>query len=155
MRKISSSWTFVDKRVFPIVWFGSVSLFLVMAIPAVFAGDAPVVALLVPIAMLVFGYLLMKFLVFDLMDEVYLHDDNIVVRNRGDEDRFPVSNILNVDSSTMTNPERITLTLRQPCKFGGSITFSPPKRWWPFKRNPLSLELIHLAHGMNQAAHNS
>ena len=155
MRKISSSSTFMMKRVFPIVWFGFVSLFLVMGIQEFIRGGAPVFIVFVPIVMLVIGYIVMRMLVFDLMDEVYLDDGCVVVRNRGEEDRFPVTSILNVDSSTMTNPERITLTLRQPCKFGDGVTFSPPKRWWPFSRNPLALELIRLAHSMDHARQNS
>jgi hypothetical protein len=152
MRKIYSSSTFLMKRVFPVVWFGFVTFFLVMAIQGHIRGGAPIFIVIVPLFMLVIGYVVMKMLVFDLMDEVYLSDgdEQVVVRNRGEEDRFPVTNILNVDSSTMANPERITLTLRQPCKFGDSVTFSPPKRWWPFTRNPLALELIRLAHGIEQ-----
>jgi hypothetical protein len=148
MRRISSSQTFFHKRVFPIIWFGFIGFFLVIAAPAVARNQAPVMALLLPIVLLGFGYFLMRSLVFDLMDEVYLHGDGIIVRNKGEEDCFPVTNILNVDASTMTKPERITLTLRKPCRFGSDITFSPTFRFWPFSRHPIALELIQLAHGV-------
>jgi hypothetical protein len=149
MRKISSSLTFFNKRVFPTIWFGFLSIFLVMALVQVWQKAAPPFILLIPLVMMGFGYFIMKMLVFDLMDEVYLGNDQIIVRNRGEEDSFPVTNILNVDSTAMTNPPRITLTLRQPCKFGDTLTFSPPTRWWPFSRDPIALELIRLAHGLD------
>ena len=146
MRQISSSATFFHKRVFPCVWFGGIAVFACLAFPAVIFQGAPFPMLVVPIIMAVFGYFLMRALVFDLVDEVYLSNGELIVRNRGDEDRFLVSNILNVNASTMTNPERITLTLREPCKFGEEITFSPPQRWLPFQRHPLAKELIQMAH---------
>jgi len=81
--------------------------------------------LFIPLGMMLFGFFLLKALCFDLMDEMYLHDGDILVRNRGEEDRFPLSNIASLYSSWITNPERITLILHQSCKFGPSITFSP------------------------------
>lgn len=149
MRKISSSSTFFHKRFFPVIWFGFLSVFIVFAIVGALHKEMPPFVVLMPIAMMVFGYFFMKALVFDLMDEVYLDGDQIIVRNSNEEDSFPIANILNVDSSTMTNPERITLTLRRPCRFGDTLTFSPPKRWWPFGRNPLAIELIRLAHDLD------
>lgn len=150
MRKISSS-VYMSKRVFPIVWFGFLSVFLAVGFYQFLKGGAPISVLIVPTVMMAFGYTIMRIFIFDLVDEAYLYDDWVIVRNAGDEDRFPVTNILNVDSSFMTNPERITLTLRQPCKFGGNVTFSPPKRWWRFSRHPLALELIRRAHGLEEA----
>lgn len=149
MRKLSSSSTYWNKRVFPTIWFGIVGVGALIAIPAVLWDSCSPMMLVIPCVMLGFGYFVMKTFVFDLMDEVYLDGGQIIVRNRGEEDSFPVTNILNVDSSTMTNPERITLTLRKPCRFGDTLTFSPPKRWWPFSRNPLAIELIRLAHELD------
>ena len=134
---------------FPVAWFGFLSVFTLFAIADAWQKAAPPFAVLIPIAMMVFGYFLMKSLIFDLVDEVYLQNDTIIVRNCGDEDRFPVTNILNVSASQMTNPERITLLLRTPCKFGDKITFSPPTRWWRFSDNPIAEELIRLAHGLD------
>jgi hypothetical protein len=103
----------------------------------------------VPLGMAVFGYVLMRWLVFSLVDEVWIDGDDLVVRNQDDEDRFPITNIVNVDSSGMTNPERVVLTLRTPSRFGQEIAFSPPMRLWPFARHPLATELIRLAHRLD------
>ncbi|HEX2476529.1 MAG TPA: hypothetical protein VHK01_17380 [Lacipirellulaceae bacterium] len=102
--------------------------------------------MLPPIAMVAIGYIVMRTLIFDLVDEVYRDGDQIIITNGGEVDQFAVTNILNVDSSLMTNPERITLTLKKPCLFGSEVTFSPPMRFWPFGRHPLARELIELAH---------
>jgi hypothetical protein len=146
MQRISSTWTWWYKRGFPFVWFGFLALFEVLAVFGVHAQQpaaAPV--LLIPVVMAVFGYLLMCWLVFPLADEVFLSGDEVIVRNRREETSFPVTNIINVESSRMTNPERITLTLRVPCSFGQEIVFCPPFRWWHFTRHPLADELIRKA----------
>lgn len=92
-----------------------------------------------------FGYVFMRFIVWPIVDKVFLDVDEIVVRDRGKEDRISVANILNVDASTMMNPERITLTLREPCSFGKEIVFIPSFRFFPFTRHPIAAELIALA----------
>ena len=91
---------------------------------------------------MIYGYVLMRFLIFPLMDEVWIDEDQIVIKNREEEDSFPLQNIVNVESSIRLNPERIILTLREPCKFGSRITFEPPFRWWRFTKHPLAAELM-------------
>ena len=98
--------------------------------------------------MVVVGYSLMRALIFELVDEVFLNGDQIIIRNRRKVDKFAVTNILNVNL-TMSNPERITLTLKQPCLFGKVVTFSPPMRFWPFGNHPVARDLIELAHREN------
>jgi hypothetical protein len=147
MRRISSTSTWWYKKVFPIFWFGSLVVFemLIAIFGPLARPPVPVPILLVPVGMAVFGYLLMRWLIFPLVDEVYLSGDEVIVRNRGEETSFPVTNIINVEASRMTNPERITLTLRVPCSFGQEIIFCPPFRWWHFTRHPLADELIRKA----------
>jgi hypothetical protein len=101
--------------------------------------------LLVIAVMAAIGYVMMRALVFDLVDEMYLGQDELIVRNGGEEERVPLSNVINVNATVMTNPERITLTLREPSKFGKEIVFEPPLRFWHFGRHPLAAELIQLA----------
>jgi hypothetical protein len=142
--------TFVNKKLFPVFWFGFLIVFMCVMIPSIVAGNNSPVALLIPLMMMAFGYVLMRSLVFDLVDEVYLDIDQIVIRNGGEEDRFSVKNVINVNASIMTNPERLTLTLREPCKFGSEVTFSPTMRLLHFGRHPLAKELIRLAQGLGE-----
>jgi hypothetical protein len=149
MQRISSSWTWWHKKAFPVLWFGFLGVFTMGWIPGVVRQEVPAATLLIPLSMSIFGYVLFRALVFGLVDEVWIDDDHLVVRNRGAEDRFPITNIVNVDGSFMTNPERITLTLRAPSQFGNEIAFSPPHRWWPFGRHPVAKDLIRRAHQLD------
>lgn len=142
MRRISTGLTFVNKRLMPGVLFAFIAVLFCSTLSAVILNKEPVFILIVP---LLFGgvfYLVMKNLVFDLMDEVYLDGDALVVRNQGAEERIPLAHVINVNASVMMNPERITLTLAEPSKFGEEITFSPTHRLFPFMRHPVAKELI-------------
>ena len=102
------------------------------------------------LGMAAFGYFLMRWLVFPLADEVLIEDDEIIVKNRGQEDRFPITNIMNVEASLFVNPERVVLMLKEPCGFGREIVFSPPTRWLHFSRHPIAEELIRRAHRIDE-----
>jgi hypothetical protein len=141
---ISSKLTFFSKRIFPVFWFGFIGLFVAIAL---FArgrpGGPPLEFLLIPVVMAVFGYFLMRKLVLDLVDEVWDAGDALVVRNSGQEERIPLSVIMNVSDSMFLNPPRVTLMLRQPCRFGKEVTFSPARKAFAlFTRNPVIQELI-------------
>jgi hypothetical protein len=92
---------------------------------------------------LVIGYAIMRKLVFDLADEVFDEGDALRVRFGSDEERIPLTDVINVGYTQFVNPPRITLTLRQPGRFGREVSFSPPRRFFsPFVRNTLATELI-------------
>lgn len=146
MRQISSRWTYFHKRIFPLLWFGFLALFVVVVLLAP-RGQDPFepVFLLGPVAMAVFGYFLMRSLIFDLVDEVVDAGDALIVRKAGEEARIALADIVNVDSTTLVNPPRITLTLRTPCRFGRKVAFLPPphrRLWAPFAPNPIAEELV-------------
>lgn len=95
MRLVSSKMTFFNKRVFPAIWFAFLFLFIGIS---VFSGAArnagsltPV--LIAPAVTIVFGYFIMKKLIFDLVDEVWDDGDSLVVRNQGQEQRVALSDI--------------------------------------------------------------
>ena len=142
MTLISSRMTFVSKRVFPAVWFGFLALFVIAALAGSRGRDFQPVFLIIPLFMSVFGYFLMKKLVFDLVDEVWDDGTELVIKNRTVVERVPLSNIMNVSYMTLSNPPRVTLTLRNPGLLGKEITFSPPVRWIPFARSPIVDQLI-------------
>lgn len=143
MKQISSRWTFFNKRVFPTLWFGFLAFFLISTIFAATSGrTVPVLAWLVPIFMAGFGYILMKNLVLDLADEVWDAGSELVVKNRGREERVALSDIANVSYSVLTNPQRVTLTLRRPTSFGKKITFAPPITWTVSAKSPIIEDLI-------------
>ena len=148
MTKISSSWTAYYKTGFPIFWFGFVALFLVASVFSGPPGAPKPLFLVFPIAMAVFGFILMKKLVWDLVDEVYDKGDALIVRNRGEETTVLLSNIMNVSASTIQNPPRITLKLINPCTFGNEIVFVPIMgfRVNPFAKSQVAEDLIVRVH---------
>ena len=144
MRLISSKMTFFNKRVFPAIWFGFIAVFIGFALFSG-AGRNPATllpVLIAPAIMIVFGYVVMKKLVFDLADEVWDDGDSLVVKNSGQEQRIALSDIKNVSYSPFVNPPRVTLSLRRPTFFGDEITFSAPLRLVPFSKSPVITDLI-------------
>jgi hypothetical protein len=143
-RRISSRNTFFLKRVFPVLWFGMVAVSVAAGLAGARAGKTvPPPVFIVPLLLLVIGYAIMRKLVFDLADEVFDEGAALRVRFGSDEERIALSDIINVSYTQLVNPPRITLTLRQPGRFGREVSFSPPRRFFsPFVRNPLIDELI-------------
>jgi hypothetical protein len=144
MRRISSKATFWYKRIFPIVWFGIVGLVIAVGLLAnVIADQSQFVFFLVaPIIMAALGYVIMKKVIFDLVDEVWDDGAALLVRDKGREDRIALSNIMNVSYSPLVNPPRVTLLLRKPSIFGTEVTFSAPARFVPFAKSPVIEDLI-------------
>ena len=143
MTRISSKTTFFYKRVFPVLWFGFLAVFVAIALASGAALKSPVF-LAGPCLMAVLGFFLVKKLLGSLADEVYDCGDSLLIRSRGVEERVALSNIMNVSASTNMNPPRITLRLVTPGKFGPEVTFSPVARFTlnPFARNPVADDLM-------------
>ena len=144
MRRISSQWTFFYKRVFPAIYFGSVLVFLAIGLFASFGGGRapPLPFLLVPLIMLVVGYVIRKKLIFDLVDEVWDAGDALIVRNKGREERISFSDVMNVSYAYVINPPRVTLSLRGASGIAREITFCAPVRFIPFAKSAVIDDLI-------------
>jgi hypothetical protein len=80
---------------------------------------------IVPPPMMAVGYFFMKKLVFDLADEVFDAGDALIVRNKEQEARIALSNIMNVNFSAFTNPPRVRLSLGRLSVFGNRISSCP------------------------------
>lgn len=147
MKRISSSWTFFYKRVFPIFWFGFCLLFFILslvAIPAVGHSSRPVPFFFIgPAIMVVVGFIFMRKLFFDLVDQVWDDGDSLLVRNRGEEQRVALADIKNVNYTPFMNPPRVVLSLRRTTTFGDQIAFCAPVRLVPFSPNPVITDLIN------------
>jgi hypothetical protein len=140
--RISSRWTFFNKRVWPLVWFALLAAFFLGGLSGVRSGRARLFPLFIAGALGVFGYFMMRKLVLDLMDEVWDAGDALLIRNNTEEERIALADIVNISYTTYQNPNRVTLTLRQPCRFGREIAFTPPARFVPFARSPVIEDLI-------------
>ncbi|HEY1747493.1 MAG TPA: hypothetical protein VGG11_12130 [Xanthobacteraceae bacterium] len=143
MRRISSKMTFFFKRVIPVLWFGFLILFV--AIPLVSSrGQIPLQLpfLIVPIAMGIFGYFLLKKTILNLVDEVWDDGDTLLIKNGGRDGRVALRDIKNLSYSTFVHPARITLAMRQPTSFGDEIGFIPPVYFTLFSKSPVINDLI-------------
>jgi len=142
MKKISGR-IFLQKRVFPFIWFGFLGVLGVGVGLGRGEGQGPPFALIV-IFMAVFGFFVMRKLVWDLVDEVYDCGTFLLIRNGPEEDSVPLANIMNVSVALFQNPKRITLRLITPGKFGSEISFSPvtPFTLNPFAKNQVAEDLI-------------
>jgi len=144
-KRISSRNTFFLKKVLPAFVFGVLALGV--ALPLLLTRGRvgavwPVLA--APLALSVIFYLLLRRLVFDLADEVLDEGDALRVRFGEETERVPLGEIINVSYAGVTNPPRITLTLRNAGRFGREISFSPQQGFLSplFRPNPIVAELI-------------
>ena len=149
MQRLSSQWTFFYKRIFPLFWFGmiAISTSAMWLVPHGATKQGAVwMSLLPPVFMAVIGFVIFKALIFDLVDEVWLAGDHLLVRNRGDQVSVALGNVMNVSTTTMTNPPRISLMLRtESSRLGKVVTFIPAGRnglLTMFKPNPVATLLI-------------
>lgn len=148
MRRLSSSWTLFHKRVLPILWAVMVLVFAAFAWHDVRqAWHAPMgwVPLLVPLIMSVAFVAAYRWLIRGLADEVRQEGDVLRVRRGAEEVRIPLVDIINVNSSVMINPRRVTLMLRSDTRLGRDISFIPasrPRLLGAFQPDPVARELI-------------
>jgi hypothetical protein len=78
--------------------------------------------------------------------KVSIHGDKLYVSNFRREIAVPVSEIVNVRGNILTDPQRITLYLRNPTEFGSKIIFLAKYRWFGrWSTHPIVEELLALA----------
>lgn len=87
-------------------------------------------------------YFMFQSYLFDLVDEVWDLGDSLLIKNKGVEDTIALTNIINVNDMTCKNWPRIALMLREPCRFGKEISFSPEGGRRIGKDSPVTLDLI-------------
>ncbi len=153
MQQISSRFIFIHKRIFPLFWFGFLAFFLVSVLLVRQRGGAPPpFFVLVPLFMGVFGFFMMKKMLWDLADQVWDAGSYLVVRFGSEEEQIPLSNITNISYSYMMSPPRVTLTLRTAGRFGNEVSFSPPISFVPFAKSPIVADLIQRVDAERQAS---
>lgn len=161
MRRLSSSSTYFYKRIFPALWFGFLLVFLAVALWGTQHGgismqpEQTVPFLLAPVFMAGVGFFVYRQLIHDLVDEVWLDGDWLVVKNHDEQRRVALSDVMNINASTMTNPCRITVMLRTDSRFGRNLTFIPasPRGFMSaFKLDPIAAELIERVDALRGAS---
>jgi hypothetical protein len=142
MRRISSRNTFYVKRIVPIIMVG----FLILVLGDYFIGiirgqdkGLPVwfMILMVPFSAIIF-YCAINKVALDLVDEVFDEGDSLLIRNKGQEARISLSDILSV--SYMAS--QVTLTLKKSSIFGAEIAFLPKTGFATFMKSTEMKDLI-------------
>jgi len=144
MQLMSSKMTFFYKRIFPVIWFGFLAVFFVIALIQGLAAQsiAFIPFIIVAVVMAVIGYQFMKRMAFNLVDEVFDVGDALLVRSGGQEERVALADIKNVNFFPYMSPPQVTLSLRRPSVFGDTIVFCAPARLLPLSRNPTIEKMI-------------
>lgn len=152
MRRLSSADTSIHKLIVPVLIFvlcaGAFILFLVKFLKD---GRSPE-GLLIPPAMAAIWYVILKFSVWVLVDEVWEDHGWLVVRNQGREARIDLLDIIHIRHSHFSKPQTVTLILREPCVFGRSIEFLPPYRFFELGKPPVMKELAGLIESKRRMA---
>jgi hypothetical protein len=144
MQRLSSKSTAFHKRVVPAVMVGLLLVFGLIGAVGGWSGPKSPPPLFFVIAGLglAMGFVYFRKFVSNLVDEVWDAGDALIVRNKGEEDRIRLSDIINVSYSPVGNPPRVTLSLRTPSRFGERVSFAAPVSVIPFTESPLIAQLI-------------
>ena len=146
MRRLSSSSTVFYKRVFPLLWLAIVALVGTMLWLLPTRAGEPVWPQFLPLPfLLIVGFLVYRTLIAGLLDEVWLDGDDLLLKNRREQLRVALRDVMNINASTLTNPRRITVMLRTGSRFGRELSFipaSPRGLFSAFRPDPVATELI-------------
>jgi hypothetical protein len=129
-KRISCDSIYYRKRVFPIVWFGSIAFFLCVVLKVGIAENKPVIVfalfIVVQLILAISGYAFFKRVLFTVMDEVWDSGSHLIVKFKEAEDRIAFTDISDVTYTT--RPAHVKLRLSKPSTFGKEISFAPAFR---------------------------
>jgi hypothetical protein len=149
-RNLSSSWTFVWKFIYPIVWipfFGLVSVHVGLdVLPNGNRAPPSPEEKLAVLAMWFFGALTLL-RVNARLKRVRIDDRHLIVSNYFREIRVPFEGIADVRQSRWLWPRPVTVYFRDTTEFGNRASFTPKRNlllgyWWT---DPVVDELKRLA----------
>jgi len=153
MQRISSGSVALGKVVFPVIWFGILAIiFLIGMFGKDTHGNHSLVAIVFPLFMAAIGFFILKKTMWGLADEVLDAGDSLIIRIGREQEQIPLANIINVGYQPMTNPARVTLTLRIPGRFGDEVSFYAQQKFLPFAQNPVINDLVQRIDAARQAA---
>jgi hypothetical protein len=119
MQRLSSEFTILLK-VAPLL---IIAFFMMAAVSVILLYGPLIPALGVLTAGTLYASLLYWMTSRDLMDEVWLDESTLLVRYRGREERIDLVKVVKISDDIKWGQPRITLTLREPCRFGFAIAF--------------------------------
>jgi len=149
MQQISSHLTFFHKFILP-VWF-----VLSVANVLFWWGDTSKIgpatdAFSLPL--LLIGFCAWTLWLGWPLKKVSIYSDKLYVSNFRKEIVVPISEIVNVRGNILTDPQRVTIYLRNETEFGSRIIFIAKYRWFAgWSKHPIVNELLEMTRSQNQA----
>jgi hypothetical protein len=144
--KLSSSWTFFYKTVFPILWislFGSGTLMLwLVKFDKLHQPPTAMKWEFFFIWLVGSGFILRLAL---RLKAVTLNGDSLIIENYNQKVTVPLSYINGISESRFINPKTIKLNLYPPCILGEEIVFIPKSGFFnPLSQHPIVRRLNEL-----------
>jgi len=85
------------------------------------------------------------------LKKVSIFGDKLYVSNFRKEVVVPISEIVNVRGNILTEPQRVTIYLRNETEFGRKIVFIAKYRWFSFwSKHPVVDELLQMARSQTE-----
>jgi hypothetical protein len=136
----------------PAFWIAFVVLLGVVLMPAHMWERDPLylVGPLLAVVVLAVGY---RRMTSDLVDEVRDGGHFLMVRKGDVEDRIALADILHINADSMSYPDRLTLRLQTPGRFGDQIDFLVGKSRWPLDPRPSKAIVESLIQRVDEARH--
>ena len=144
MTQISSRLTFFYKRVFPIFWFGFLTLFMIGPTAVAWSSGQSPQPMFFIMPIIHDGGRLCHHEKDGVQSRRQVFDvgDALLVKNGSLQEQIPLADITNISYAQMMNPPQVTLSLRQPTSLGDKVTFCAPTRFIPFATSPVIDDLI-------------
>ena len=143
MKRINSKFTFLLKKVFPIFWLSILVLIFVLVLSQEQNVESIIVGSFMAFLMAIIGFFIYKFLLSNLIDEVYLHAETLVFKNSGFQIKLGFDEIVDFNYQRYMNPHKVTIYTRNETKFGKQLCFLAPTNYVPFKKNEDIMELFN------------
>jgi len=142
MKKISSDRTCLHKKVYPLFMLAVTGIMLLIFVGTM-VRDRQLDFLVLGFIGLAIVYVYSEYRkrAVDLVDEVWDDGDALVLKNGDREERVAISNISKLRYGGLGNAHFVALTLREPCAFGQTIRFVPPRKMYRLFKNPLIVDL--------------
>jgi hypothetical protein len=100
----------------------------------------------VMLAIVISALLVILARIFDKGKRVWIDEESLIISDYLKEARINFSEIESIEVARFMKPDRVRVRFSRPTRFGNSIVFFPPFRWFKSSlRNPIAAELEQLA----------
>jgi hypothetical protein len=140
MRKLSSSLTFFEKFIFPII---PIVVVIIGAYIIANSSEKSLFEYLFVFAWIII--LIVHPIVWGTAKKVILSDSKLIISDYFKTDTVDISEVKSVSASYLIIPELIWIQFHNETLFGKNIKFIPPYRAFPVYENKMAQELKELA----------